>query len=156
MKKLFNLLVLFAFIISKSLTANPVNLNSTPPGPVITFEFDFNSKKSNCMEPFGFCKFSVSVHWENKPTGGNSVRGSAFINSSNQLIITVNVDNLKSARNGAYYNYLRNRTSITIDDAYALSPEANRALGASSPIVIKPGEYKVLYENNEYKIIIPL
>ncbi|MCX6251971.1 MAG: hypothetical protein NTX61_14620 [Bacteroidetes bacterium] len=156
MKKLQILLILFVFIMSKSVTANPLKVGCPVPGPVITFDFDFNSKKSDCQMPFGFCRFSVSVKWENRPTGGNSIKGNAFINEQNQLIIIVKESDLKTVRNGLFYNYLKDRNSITIDDTYPLSPEVNRALEAKYPIVIKPGDYKVIHENNEIRIVIPV
>jgi len=108
------------------------------------------------MEPFGFCKFSVSVKWENRPAGGNLIKGNAYLNESNQLVITLNENDLKAVRNGVFYNYLKDRHSVSIDDPYTLSPEVSRALESKYPIVIKPGDYPVIHENNEFRIVIPV
>jgi hypothetical protein len=158
MKKLIILFVAILFCFDGAI-ANSISNTSSLPDLVITFTINLHSKKSNCQNGFGFCKVTVGISWksESDNLGGNyDLKAQGFINSSNQLVIRIQDSDLQKYESGESVKYFRGKKSIIIDDTYELSKEVSSALGSTSNIIIKPGEYPVQYNSSYYELVIQL
>jgi hypothetical protein len=92
----------------------------------------------------------------NEESVNNGCPASIMLNSLNQLIIEVPETALASYEKGFALPYFKNRSSITLDDAYVIPETISKELGAISPLQINPGTYPVVYNNNAYKVTIQL
>lgn len=131
---------------------------SPKPDVVITIKINLHSKKTNCESGFGFCKVSFSFSWEpdNPVTNGEEIQGKVFINSLDQLVIKLNEKDLRVYDDSKSLTYFKGKNYINVDDYYELGNDVSKTLGITNPIVIKPGDYKLEYENSIYSIIVPL
>ena len=153
MKKLILILAVLYFCCD-GVIAKTVCNSSASPNVIITLNINFHSRKSNCQSGFGICSISINIDWD-KPTNGNGMKVQAFINPSNQLVLRIPNAGLQAYENGSTLNYFAGKKTIVVDDSYELSREVNNALGSTSPLVIKKGEYPVTSNGTYYEIIIP-
>ena len=109
MKKIGILAIMIVVAFSQMMKAGTMKTSSVAPGPVIRFEFDFNSKKSNCMNPFGFCKFSIEITWEDHGNSNGLLPGRAYLNKANQLVILLKESDLQKHRHGALLPFLKGK-----------------------------------------------
>lgn len=124
---------------------------------VINLKFIFHRPKFECQRGFGVC-LVFSATWEETKTINREefclTRG--YINERNQLVVSISEEDLTKYENGAALPYFKDKTSISILDPYNLPDETCKALGASPPLTIKPGNYPVSYSNGVYTVIFQL
>ena len=154
-----NLVIFFlAFIFtSDGLFANVIE-NTTPlPDVVITITINLHSKKSNCESGFGFCSIKFSVSWQDEKSvsGGGLLPGQISFNANNQLIFKIAEADLQKYENGGSLKYFKDKQTVYVDDNYELTQDISGGLGATKPLIIKQGVYKVKYDGTAFTIIIP-
>ena len=155
MKKFF-LIVLALGLCSNLLFANERMNYSKSPDLVIIIRINLHSRSSNCESGFGFCRFSIGIGKEDSPSGGSGdLKAQAYLNSSNQLVLQIAESDLQLYDGGKSMQYFKDKNSITLKEDYEVGPDVSRALGATKPLVIHAGTYRVNYENGVYTMIFP-
>jgi hypothetical protein len=130
---------------------------SSPAGVWVKFLLNFHRPKMECKSGFGLCLIVTAGIEAPGQSAENSlclVRGQ--LNERNQLIIQVEESALSKYEGGSALPYFKEKTSISIPDPYVLSDGTCRALGSSPPLMIKPGNYPVSYENGVFEVVFQL
>ncbi len=158
MKKMMLFVMLGLIFFSETLTANELRPCMSPPtGVWIKLLINLHRPKLNCESGFGVC---FLVTWGIENAGGTSenklcpVKGQ--LNERNQLIIEIDEEAIARYEGGAALRYFKDKTSISIPDPYPIPDATCRALGANTPLTVKPGTYPVSFQNGVYTIIFQL
>ncbi len=158
MKKLilFSLVSLMLFagaIVSKA----SVPACTAPCGVWIKFELCFHRPKLLCKSGFGIC-MDVTAGIDNSGSSADKAMCpvKAMINDRNQLILEVTAEALANYEYGAALPNFKDKTAITLEEPYTLSPGTCKALGSLSPITIKAGTYPVSFANGIYTVVFQL
>jgi hypothetical protein len=156
MKKIALLSLMFVTLFAGTTFAT--EMKSASPsieGVWVKFSIIFHKPKTQCKTGFGFCTL-LEIGIDNTQPFGPVCQVRAKLNSSNQLVMEVTETALASYEDGGTLNYFKNKTSITLDEPYTLSPAACKALGTSEVITIKSGTYPVIYSKGIYTVTIQL
>lgn len=157
MKKIMLLSLIGMILLSESTFASVTEITTSPRSSVwVKISLIFHRPKFDCLSGFGFClDVSAGVDKMAMPVS-SSCPVLMKINDQNQLLIQVTEENLRNYENGSTLPYFKDKTAITLEDSYTLTPATCRELGANNPVIIRPGRYPVMYANNTYTVTIPL
>ncbi len=152
------LIMLGVIFITDSSFATGVKSGLCAPTAVwIHLEFIFHRPKFDCERGFGIC-FAATAGIDRSGASSENrvcnVRGQ--LNERNQLLIEVDEVALTKYEGGSSIPYFKDKTSISILDPYILPEPACRALGATSALTIKPGNYPVSFQNGVYTVVFQL
>ena len=155
MKKLV-LLILVLGLFSSSLFAGQMVSFSKSPDIVISIRINLHSRNSNCVSGFGFCKLQFTYGIENHPAGpSGDLSAQVFLNSSGQLVVKIADSDLLKYEGGKSMVYFKDKNSVILKEDYELGSDLDKALGATAPLVIRAGEYKLTYEGGFYTMVFP-
>jgi hypothetical protein len=163
MKKLISVCLLSILMFTGTVKAGsviPVNVNSTPGASFsvwIKFIITFHRPKLQCKQGFGIC-FDVEVGNDKASgPGNNGCPAQARINSGNQLEIMVSEEDLQKYEEGFALSYFKSG-SITLEDPYTLSEGVSGKLGAVKPLILKTGNYPVIFNASArtYTVTFPI
>jgi hypothetical protein len=156
MKKIALLSLMFVTLFAGTTFATEMkSANPAIEGVWVKFIVIFHKPKTDCKSGFGICAF-CEVGIEKAGSNGQFCQAKARINGSNQLVLEVTESALLSYENGGTLNYFKDKSNITLDENYTLSPGACKALGTSEVLTIKSGTYPVTYSQGAYTVTIQL
>ncbi|MEI6681036.1 MAG: hypothetical protein WCO44_00335 [Bacteroidota bacterium] len=155
-------LVLFS-LVSLMLVADAIQSRASvvvctaPCGIWIKFELCFHRPKLLCKSGFGIC-MDVTAGIDNPgPVADKAMCPvKAMINDRNQLVLEVTAEALANYEYGAALPNFKDKTAITLEEPYTLSPGTSKALGSLSPVTIKAGTYPVSFANGIYTVVFQL
>ena len=158
MKKIMLLSMLSVFLFTE--TTNATELKSVTPPPTavwVKLIINFHRPKMNCESGFGLC-FDITMGVDDAMirNGQNLCQVKAALNERNEFIVEVTSDVLNNYENGSTMPYFKDKRSITILDPYTLSATTCKALGSTTPLTIKPGNYPVSFANGVYTVAFQL
>jgi hypothetical protein len=156
MKKIVILMIISLLGIQGLSMASEVTSKSTDVGIWIKIYLKFHRPKYECERGFGFC-FDVTAGIEKGINPDEKVCPvKAKLDQMNQLVFEISEYDLIKYEKATTLPYFKDKSSITLEEAYSLSPETCRYLGSSNPITIKAGTYPLKYSNKTYTIIFQL
>ena len=155
MKKIILLSMLgMIFFTEMSFATEMKAIPNAPTGVWIKLLINLHRPKLNCERGFGIC-FIVSWGFENDKGSSEKnlcvVRGQ--LNGQSQLVIEIDEAALNKYESGIALPYFKDKTSITILDPYIIPESTCRALGSTTLLTIKPGNYPVTSRNGVYTIV---
>jgi len=158
MKKimLFSMLSMI-FFADTTFAAEWKSCSFAPTGIWIKLLINFHRPRTECQSGFGIC-FVVTTGIETDGSGSasNLCQAKGQLNDRKQLLIEVDESALASYDDGKALPFFKNKSSITILDPYTLTDATSRALGSSTPLIIKPGTYPVSIANGIYTVAFQL
>jgi|WetSurMetagenome_2_1015567.scaffolds.fasta_scaffold19976_4 hypothetical protein len=156
MKKIALLSLMFVTLFAGTTFATEMkSANPSFEGVWIKIHIVFHKPKNDCKTGFGICTFFEAGIDQTEPFGP-FCQAKARINENNQLVIEVTESALVSYENGGTLQYFKDKSSITLDEPYTLSPAASKTLGSPKTITIKSGTYPLVYSKGIYTITIQL
>jgi len=150
------LAILILGLCSNFMFAAGMNTFSMSPDIVITIRINLHTKSSGCSTGFGFCRFQISTGIGGQsPQYSNDLSAQAYLNSSNQLVLKISDADLQQYEGGKSLAWFQGKKSVTVSEDYSLGSDLDKALGATSPLVIRAGTYNLTYEGGIYTMIFP-
>ncbi|MDP1620998.1 MAG: hypothetical protein Q8M08_01535 [Bacteroidales bacterium] len=158
MKKIMLLSMLGMVLFSELSNATEIKpCICAPAGIWIKLHINLHRPKFDCERGFGICAF-VTAGFDkiSSPSEKNLCLVRGQLNERNQLVIEIDETTLINYEGGSSVPYFKDKTSIPIMDPYTIPDATCRALGANTPLTIKPGNYPVSYQNGTYTIVFQL
>jgi hypothetical protein len=158
MKKIMLLSMLgMLFFTQTSFAAEMNSCPTAPTGVWIKFLLNFHRPKMECKSGFGICLLvTAGIEDGSESAEKNLCQVRGQLNERNQLVIEVDESVLAKYEGGSALPYFKDKTSVSILDPYTLPDATCRALGSSTPLTIKPGNYPVSCENGVYRVVFQL
>lgn len=154
MKKMVLLLLFGSFLYSTVLAENVISMLPNP-DLVITIRINLH-RKSDCKTGFGFCRVSIGISWDEKTPGvQKDLPAQAYLNSSNDLVVKIAESALREYEDGRSLSYFIGKDKIILTENYEIGEDVSKALGSSTPLVIKAGEYKITNDQGYFIMVFP-